>query len=305
MSDENEADVSCCCASCGIVEMDDIKLKECDSCDLVRYCSDECQEDHRSQHEVACKKRAAELREELLFKQPESTHLGDCPICSLPLSLEKSTSTMFECCSKVICQGCYYANLIREKKERLQHSCPFCRKAFCSREEADKRRMARVEANDPLALRFEGIDQYKKGDYVRSFEYWTKAAELGDAEAHHRLARLYHDGEGVEKDKKKEIHHYEEAAIGGHPKARHNLGRHELISGNVERSAKHLIMSATQGYDPSIKALMEAFKVGFGFVEKEVLATALRAHKTAVDATKSPQRDEAESSMDSVSGRIM
>ena len=38
------------------------KLKECDDCDLVRYCSDECQKKtHKSQHEEACKKRAAEL----------------------------------------------------------------------------------------------------------------------------------------------------------------------------------------------------------------------------------------------------
>jgi hypothetical protein len=37
---------------------------------------------------TACKKRAAELRDEILFKQPENTHLGDCPICFLPLSLD-------------------------------------------------------------------------------------------------------------------------------------------------------------------------------------------------------------------------
>ena len=62
-------------------------------------------------------------------------------------------------------------------------------------------------------------------------------------------------------------------------------------------------MSSTQGYDASMKALMELFKVGF--VEKDVLAATLRAHKASVDATNSPQRDEAESSMDSVSGRII
>ena len=32
------------CASCGIAEVDDIKLKDCSACDLVRYCSDDCQE---------------------------------------------------------------------------------------------------------------------------------------------------------------------------------------------------------------------------------------------------------------------
>ena len=63
-------------------------------------------------------------------------------------------------------------------------------------------------------------------------------------------------------------------------------------NGNIERAVKHLIISATQGFDLSIKAIMEEFKQGH--VSKEDLATALRAHKAAVDATKSPQREEAE-----------
>mmetsp|Transcript_12337 Transcript_12337/g.20323 ORF Transcript_12337/g.20323 Transcript_12337/m.20323 type:complete len:90 (+) Transcript_12337:62-331(+) len=81
MSEDNasEADTSLCCASCGIAEIDDINMKECDACDLVKYCSDECRKDHKSQHEEACNKRAAELRDELLFKQPESTHYGGLP----------------------------------------------------------------------------------------------------------------------------------------------------------------------------------------------------------------------------------
>ena len=79
MSEEAGATPSFC-AACGIAEIDEIKLKECDGCDLARYCSDDCQQDHRPEHEEACKERAAELRDELLFKQPESTHMGDCPI---------------------------------------------------------------------------------------------------------------------------------------------------------------------------------------------------------------------------------
>jgi len=39
-----------CCASCGIAEVDDIKLKKCDDCDLVEYCSDKCQK--KSQKET-------------------------------------------------------------------------------------------------------------------------------------------------------------------------------------------------------------------------------------------------------------
>ena len=39
-------------------------------------------------NEAERRKRAAVLRDELLFKQPESSHLGDCPICCLPLPLD-------------------------------------------------------------------------------------------------------------------------------------------------------------------------------------------------------------------------
>ena len=40
--------------------------------------------------------------------------------------------------------------------------------------------MKRVEANDPVAICHEGGEQYAKGDYSSAFEYWTKAAGLGD-----------------------------------------------------------------------------------------------------------------------------
>ena len=291
MSGDYEAQL--CCASCGMAEVDDIVLMSCDDCDLEKYCSDECQENHKSDHEEACKKRSAELREELLFKQPESSCLGDCPICTLPLPIDVSKFSSMTCCFKFICQGCSFANLKREEEMRLQHSCPFCREpAFITNEEADKLRMKRIEANDPNAMRYEGGLQYKKGEYSKAFEYYTKAAELGNAWAHNNLSMLYRDGEGVDKDVWKIIHHLEEAAIGGHPYARYHLGCIEREIGNVERAVKHFIIAATLGDDDSLEELMDMFKEGS--VEKEDLAAALRAHKAAVDATRSPQRKAAE-----------
>ena len=58
--DGEAADV---CASCGIAEIDEIKLNTCTACQLVRYCSVECQKKHKPQHKRACKKRMAELRD--------------------------------------------------------------------------------------------------------------------------------------------------------------------------------------------------------------------------------------------------
>ena len=283
---------SSCCASCG-VEIDDVKLVPCDGCDLAKYCSDACQELHRPEHAGKCRKRAAELRDDVLFKQLESSCFGECPICSLPLSLDKEKSVMHRCCSKLICNGCVVANMKRLAERRLQYSCPFCREPLPKTDaERDKRMKKRIEANDPIAMVQVGLGQYKNEDYQSAFEYWTKAAESDDAEAHYHLARLYHHGLGVEKDEGKMMHHWEEATIGGHPEARYELGRHEGNNGKIERAVKHWIIAATQGEDKAIKELLEAFKAGF--VEKDVLAATLRAQKAAVDATKSPQRKAAE-----------
>ncbi len=308
---EDKNDTSSC-ASCGIAEVDDIKLKECANCDLVRYCSDDCEKNHKSQHEEACKKRAAELREELLFKQPESTHRGDCPICYLPLPLDVSKSIMTSCCFQIICMGCAVANRKREKEASLGPSCLFCRKSMVKAdgdeapvphmdEEFEKRRMERIEANDPVAIHEEGIKHFNKEDYSRTFEWLTKAAALGNAESHFQLALLYDDEVGVEKNRGKEMYHAEEAAIAGHPGARCLLGKKELDYGNYERAAKHWIIAANNGHDKSMKDLMDAFKRGF--VSKEVLAATLRAHQAAVDATKSPQREYAEEYLEMIGMR--
>eukprot|EP00984_Skeletonema_dohrnii_P010385 scaffold4045_cov105-Skeletonema_dohrnii-CCMP3373.AAC.9 len=283
-----------CCAACGAAEADHIKLKKCTACYLVRYCSVKCQKEHRPQHKKECKKRAAELRDELLFKQPESTHLGDCPICCLPLPIDHTKSNMMPCCSKAICNGCDRANQMREFEGRsLQERCPFCRTATPkSQEEADRIQMKRVEVNDPEGMRLMGFQRQEKEDYAGAFEYWTKAAALGNADAHFNLSLMYHEGKGVEKDKKKMWHHLEEAAIAGHTFARHNLGFLENKDGRYERAMKHWIIAAKLGFDASLETLKDAF--GKGYVSKEDFAAALRAHQAAVDATKSPQREAAE-----------
>ena len=279
----------CCCASCGIAEVDDIKLKDCDACDLVRYCSDKCQQDHRPQHEAMCKERAA--KDEILFRQPESSHFGDCQICLLPISLDTDNSFMMSCCSKLVCNGCLYANMRREFEGRLQHACPFCRQPQPKTQaEADRNEMRRIEANDPVAMQQLGSKRYREGDYGSAFTFYTKAAELGDVDAHCQLSTMYRKGEGVEKDEEKETYHLEEAAIGGHPLARYNLANNEWRNNNrIERAVKHYIIAANLGDDRSIKQLKECY--AHGLVSKEDFAAALRAHQATVDATESPQRE--------------
>jgi hypothetical protein len=284
----------CCCASCGIAEVDNIKLKKCTACKSVRYCSVKCQRDHRPKHKRECKKRAAEIRDEILFKQHEGTHLGDCPICLIPLPLDEQKFGMKSCCCKIVCNGCIYANAIREIKEGLKHSCPFCRCPMAeTKAEDDISFMKRLEANDPVATRERGKDRYVEGDISGALEDWAKAAGLGDAASHYELSVMYREGEVVEKDKKKSVYHLEEAAIGGNPDARHNLGWEEWNNGRTKRAMKHFIIAASNGYEDSVGMLKTKFYPG-GHISKEDFAATLRAYQTAVDATKSPQREAAE-----------
>ena len=50
--------------------------------------------------------------------------------------------------------------------------------------------MKRIEKNDPVAMCRQAGKYYDKEDYSSAFEYWTKAAKLGDVEAHYKLGCL-------------------------------------------------------------------------------------------------------------------
>ncbi len=285
------------CASCGKAALDDVKLKKC-ACKLVKYCSIECQKNHRPQHKKACKKRVKELRDDRLFEQPGSSYLGECPICFLPQPLDTSKSAMMPCCSQLICRGCEFANQKREFEGGLDSRCPFCREPSpTSEEDVNKNIMKRIKKNDPIAMRKMGEMCRNEGDYETAFEYSTRAAEMGDTGAHFNLSCMYTNGQGVEKDMKKAAHHWEEAAIGGHPIARRNLGCFEVNNGKYERAAKHFIIAANLEDNNSLEGLRTLY--ANGRASKEDYASALRAYQVAVDATKSVEREKAEEAIKS------
>jgi len=153
--------------------------------------------------------------------------------------------------------------------------------------------MKRTEANDPFAMLQMGFCRCAEGDFDGAFRLLNKAAELGDVGAHYHLSWFFYEGHcGVEKDDKKVLHHLEQAAIGGHPNARYNLAVIEEKNGRIDRAIKHWIIAANLGHDLSLDALKDGFQRGF--VSKEEFAAALSAYQAAVEATKSPQREAAE-----------
>jgi tetratricopeptide (TPR) repeat protein len=241
----------------------------------------------------------AELHDKQLFEQPDGSHVGECPICCLPLpndphkSTLKKKHTMMGCCSKAICLGCDVANQKREREQGLEHRCAFCREpAPKSDEESQKQVMERVKKNDPAAMCFMAKKHYEEGDYDKAFEYFTKAAGLGDVEANYCLGGMHYNGNGMEKDEKKAIHHTELAAIGGHTLARGYLAATEVQNGRMERGVKHFIINAKLGHDISLQQVKQFFIRGI--VTKDEYADALRGYQAAVDATKSAEREEGE-----------
>lgn len=94
--------------------------------------------------------------------------------------------------------------------------------------------------------------------------------------AHFNLSGKYLDGEGVAKNEKKGVYHLEQAAIGGHPSARYNLGCIDGRHGKLDRAVKHWIIATISGHDNSLKALKDSHREGL--LSKEDFAAALRAH---------------------------
>ena len=285
------------CANCGKGEEASIKLKACAACKLVKYCSRDCQSAHRSQHKKDCKRRAAELHDEKLFKQPPP--LEDCPICMIRLPSLVLGSVYMNCCGKFVCRGCVSAvqsrALLAEKPEKEQ-KCPFCRTPNPDIDEVIKRHMKRVEMNDAMAICDMGC-YYSNGlyelpqNYAKALELWHRAGELGFPVAYYNIAHAYKNGRGVKRDEKKVIHYTELAAMGGYTDARQNLGVYEYEAGNTERALNHFMIAVKDGNLSSLENIKRLYSNGDA--TKDDYAIALRSYQAHLDEIKSDQRDEA------------
>src|SRR6056300_525522 len=145
-----EPDQNVLCASCGAV--DEIKfpiggmsvtLANSFECHM-NINGSECREDHEEQHDEECNELREELHDKTLFTQPDISHRGKCPICLLPLPLDRSKYMFHTCCYEIICTGCNHAN-----RSNGGRNCPLCQEPAVSEEEDDKRLVIGVKANDP------------------------------------------------------------------------------------------------------------------------------------------------------------
>ena len=178
------------CANCGKQGSGAVKLKKCTACRLVKYCGVDCQKAHRKQHKKACKQRAAELKDEQLYSQGHERPEGDsCPICTLPIPIPMGKHSVFNaCCMKNICHGC---NIAAQKRGMLD--CSFCRTPLSDNDVAKVSMIqARVEKKDPAAIYHLGQTYFFGGlglqkDMRKAVEMYTEAAKLGSVDALYSL----------------------------------------------------------------------------------------------------------------------
>ena len=102
---------------------------------------------------------------------------------------------------------------------------------------------------------------------------------------------MYYYGEGVEEDKPRGIHHWQQAAMEGHVESRHNLGVAEHYNRNHQLAVQHWMISAKMGFEESLNAVKKMFMKGC--TTKVQYAEALMGYRDAVEEMKSPQREEA------------
>jgi TPR repeat protein len=289
------------CANCGKGEELDAKLKTCNACKLVKYCCKDCQIAHRRQHKKACKKRAAELHDEALFRQPPKG--DDCPICFLLLpdtGFGMGGQTFMACCGKAICSGCSFEHKLRS---RGNSNCPFCRTNTPSAKEYVKMMKKRVGANDAdsiIQLGMSYLDGSEnlsiKKDIDKAVKFFHRAAELGSAEAYHNLGTMYFNGHGVVKDETKAKQYFEKAALAGCAASRHNLGNIDARAGSFDRAIKHWLIAASGGDIKAVNTIKEA--VVKGCATKDHYRQALQGYLLWMDEVKSDQRDRAAANSD-------
>ena len=247
----------------------------------------------RRQSSRRCQECVASGNQLVLMKKGRTrSENDDCPICQLPLPLERKQTTFRVCCMKLVCKGCALAAWKRGMRD-----CPFCRKPL---PEDDCQVLAmikkRVAAGDPVAMRHLGC-QYADGDcglekdVARAVELYKRAAELGVKEAQCNLGHLYWKGEGVEKDTSKAIQHLKAAAVKGDAYARNSLGFLEDNAGNYDLALQHYMIAAKLGYQSALNNIKKMFMDGLA--TKVDYAEALRGHQSAVEDMRSPDREEA------------
>lgn len=114
----------------------------------------------------------------------------------------------------------------------------------------------------------EGIKAYHAGDFEAAKRVFEKSAEEEDPMGLHLLASLYYEGKGVEKDLKKAVDLFEEAAAKGFVASNANLGliyqNGEGVEKNLPKAIEFYKTAAEKGHLQSLFNLGQIYRKGEG-----------------------------------------
>ena len=275
-------------------------LKKCGACKTVQYCSAECQKVHRPKHKFDCQQHLSDMFDEKLFKEPPKQ---SCPLCSLrfPKDVYEHPTSYQLCCGVTLCMGCVMS---------AGRRCPSCFEPACAgQEEIVELLKERMKCDDGEAFYDLGASYFNglKGlpqDLDIAIDLMTRGAELGCADAQHMLGDTYSTGNGVAKDPKKAEKFYQQAAMQGHMKARHELGTLERKRGNMERAKQHYMIAARAGLGVSMAQVQvgresgNSIITGKPYVTKEEYDETRRIHEAVRNEMRSFAREKAQQTME-------
>jgi len=227
----------------------------------------------------------------------------ECPICLIPLPKEENQTTFNACCGKRICLGCSYREALIHRKNGVKkvrdHKCAFCRQPIAEGRKKIKALKKLMKKNNPeafilMGIRYKGEDASEYGLFqsdTKSLEMYTRAAELGYADAYKMIGNYYEEGIAVEQDRSKALAFYEVSAKKGSIYAHGTLIPFHGENGDFQRSTKHMKVVASAGCKDSMNGLMVYYRANS--LPKDDLTQILRAFQSSSNEMKSKDRDDA------------
>lgn len=160
-----------------------------------------------------------------------------------------------------------------------------------------------------------GVAAYDRSDYAAALREWQPLADLGNAEAQHRLGGIYRYGEGVQRDYVEAAKWHRLAAEQGHTESQLALGKMHFRCGSLESRFDSLCPSAVPVYPDYSQAvrwyrmaaeqanaegqlnLGQVYLLGTGVPKDFVLAYKWLNLAAAQSSEYSSQRDQLEARM--------
>ncbi|SOD67320.1 tetratricopeptide repeat protein [Alysiella filiformis] len=106
-----------------------------------------------------------------------------------------------------------------------------------------------------------GMIAYEQGDFATAFAEWTKLSENGNAQAHHNLAMLYENGQGVAENLDLAKQFCQKAAELGLANAQYHLG-YMLLGSDPKAALDWWEQAAQQGLAEAQHDLAQQYLLG-------------------------------------------